>query len=228
MDVETTQKLSYLPIAPTKREKPEWAIRSSFSMPKMPIDSVTTYKLSFMENEKINRRNMCVPQNHGKLITASRSFEDNTVYKQSYFNPPTACCRTMPIRPMVNVNYNSNIKMDPGTMYTMSYPGHIGVSKQQPIIPCPRSMLGEGPMQDLTTQKHDFVSMPFSRRNMINPRNLMINSSCPLEKETTNRLSYMVPTNFVKSFSCKPVVKNVPPSSNFFCRFCSMFFFLCY
>lgn len=219
MDVDTTQKLSYLPIAPTKREKPEWAIRSSFSMPKMPIDNNTTYKLSFLESQNINRRNMCVPQNHGKLITTSRSFEDNTVYKQSYFPPPTTFSHTKPIRPTVNIDYKTNIKMDPNTMYTMSYPGHVGVSKQPPIIPCPRSMLGEGPMQDLTTQEHDFVNMPFSRRPMINPRNLMISSSCPLEKETTNRLSYMVPTNFVKSVSCKPEVNSMQPSGNFWISF---------
>lgn len=211
MDVITTQKLSFLPIAPTPRVKPEWALRSSFSMPTIPIEKLTTYKQSFMSTEKTHRRQMCMPLNNDKLITTCRSFEDDTVYKRSY--PPAAdYSRTLPIRPMVNVDYKTNLNMDPNSMYKMSYQGHFDISRQQPIIPCQRSMLGEGPMQDLTTNKHDFVDKPFSRRAMINPRNQMVSSGCPLERITTNRLSYMMPTNPVKSVSCKPQIYSVLPT----------------
>lgn len=212
MEVDTTQKLSFLPIAPTLRVKPEWALRSSFSMPTIPIEKLTTYKQSFMNNENAHRRQMCMPLNNANLITTSRSFEDNTVYKRSFFAPAAGFSRTLPIRPTINVDYKTNIKMDPNSMYKMSYQGHFDISRQHPIIPCPRSMLGEGAMQDLTTNKHDFVDKPFSRRVMINPRNQMVSSRCPLEKETTNRLSYMMPTNVIKTVSCKPHIHSVLPS----------------
>lgn len=58
------------------------------------------------------------------------------------------------------------------------------------ITPCNHKLLGEGPMQEVTTQKHDYVpkyvgkSKPFKH-----PVNL-VSSDCPLEETTVNKMSY--------------------------------------
>lgn len=78
--------------------------------------------------------------------------------------------------------------------------------KQNPIIPCPRSLLGEGPLQDLTTQKHDFVVKPFSKRNLIVPPGKIMKITEPIDQDTVQKLSFQKPDlmNFQPAKSCKP------------------------
>lgn len=104
----------------------------------------------------------------------------------------------------------------------MSYPGHNNVPKQLPIIPCPPSMLGEGPMQDLTTNKHDYVAKPSTKRPMIVPPEKMFHNPGPLEDETIQRLSFPKPdlSNFEAVVSCKPNPQYKKPD-----RMCFSFFF---
>ena len=68
-------------------------------------------------------------------------------------------------------------------------------------------------MQGLTTQKHDYVPKPFSKRNLIMPTGLMQKTSAGLENQTTSRLSYMAPNmdRFVRAVSCRPLQSYCPP-----------------
>lgn len=211
MDVDTTQKLSFQPVCPPPKECHEWARKACFKMPTLPIDCGTTYNLSYLGNcgaQQRPTRPACTP----KIISCCEGFDGNTVYKESYM-PTCGDVRPTPCKPMTTLNCCSDIKMDPDTMYNLAYPGHFRVCRQRPIIPCPRSLLGEGPMQDLTTQKHDFVCKPICRRPLIRPCSKMLRTSEPLDNQTTAGLSYMCPVPFCPVASCKPKCAYKMPDS---------------
>lgn len=217
MDVNTTQKMSYLPVCPQPREQYDWARKPCFSMPTTPVESKTTYGQSYL-GDYCDLRKPIRPEVNNNMI-APRSackFEDHTIYRDSYFNTK-AFERPKPIRPIPNLKASSDVKMNPDTMYSLAFPGHYEVCKQKPVLPCARSMLGEGPMQDLTTQKHDYVCKVQSRRMPIRPRGCMQRTSEPLDSNTTAALSYMNPTAFVPSVSCKPTPHYQKPEGNSKC-----------
>lgn len=96
----------------------------------------------------------------------------------------------------------------------------------KPIIPCAPSMIGEGPHQDMTTQKHDFVMKPFSKRSRIMPSDLMPKTCDSLSSKTVNRLSYLTPDmeRFCKTVSFKPIACYVKPEGEFSFVIFSIFF----
>lgn len=47
MDVDTTQKLSYMPVCPPQKECLEWAIKPRYKMPCIPMCTETVQKLSY-------------------------------------------------------------------------------------------------------------------------------------------------------------------------------------
>lgn len=54
-------------------------------------------------------------------------------------------------------------------------------------------MLGNGPMQDYTTQKHDYVAKPTCKRNPIIRETNIKTNDVPLENETVQKLSFVAP-----------------------------------
>lgn len=60
-----------------------------------------------------------------------------------------------------------------------------------PILPCEHKLLGEGPMQDITTHRHDYVPKTSAVRPGLlkQPQNLYT-SDCPLSDKTIHRMSY--------------------------------------
>lgn len=47
MDCDTTQKLSYMPVCPPKKEYYPWARKACYRMPTIPMDTGTVQKLSY-------------------------------------------------------------------------------------------------------------------------------------------------------------------------------------
>lgn len=205
MDVNTTHNCSYMPVCPPVKEIHPWAVRPAYKMPCVPIENQTTYKLSYLggtgPREPAQRPcpNSCV------ILPCSVGFDDRTIYKESFLTT-NGSCRPAAIRPVPNLCCMPGIKMDGDTMYGLAYPGHFCVPRQTPIRPCAQSLLGSGPMQDLTTQKHDYVSKPICRRMPIRPRNTMERTTAPLSTTTTAAASYMPITQQSPAVSCKPVV----------------------
>lgn len=78
-------------------------------------------------------------------------------------------------------------------------------------------MLGEGPMQDLTTNKHDYVAKPSSKRGLIVPPEKMFHNTGPLEDQTVQRLSFPQPdlSHFEAVRSCKPIAQYKKPNSKY-------------
>lgn len=68
-------------------------------------------------------------------------------------------------------------------------------------------------MQDLTTQKHDYVVKNVERPQKCVPRGQIIRTCEPLEKETVHRLSFAAPNpENARSQSFKPISNYEQPS----------------
>jgi hypothetical protein len=80
-------------------------------------------------------------------------------------------------------------------------------------------MLGKGPMQELTTQKHDFICKKGEKIQQIRPRNLIERSTLPFVGCTVNKMSYQSnKENFVPSKSCRPVLIYTKPTVPMECK----------
>lgn len=209
LDCETTHKMSFQPVGIQARDNCPWAQKQPFVLPCLPVEKETTYKLSYLGGSG-GRFPLVVPKNNPCMITCDVGFDDRTVYNDSFLNNKVTC-RPAQIRPLATL-CTPDCKMDPDTMYNLAYPGHFCVPVQKAVYPCSQP-LPCGPMQDLTTQKHDFVNKPMCRREAILPKNTIIKTSLPLDCTTTANASYMCPANFSPSISCKPLRLYARPCS---------------
>lgn len=88
-------------------------------------------------------------------------------------------------------------------------------------MPNSPSLLGQGPMQGLSTQKHDFVPKFQFRRLKCTPRDGFPKPCGCVERTTIQRLSFMAPDlcRFSRAESCKPIICYKPPESEFLRNF---------
>lgn len=136
-----------------------------------------------------------------------------TVYRRSFegVDASTAnCCRPQPFNPSGFLRTPSGA-FAKETVTKMSYQPFCGVERTQPIMPRQSTLLGHGPMQGLTTQKHDFVPKFQYRRSQIVPRDNISKSCGCIEKSTIQKLSFMPPCSFSRTKSFKPVVHYKAP-----------------
>lgn len=213
MDVDTTQKLSFQPNCPSAKETFPWAVPAPYRQPTVPMAHDTTYHLSFMGGSG-KREPLQMPRTDPNMIVAACSpFDGRTVYKESYLGTEGGC-RPPPILPTSHLLMScaDQVKMDTNTMYGLAYEGHYNVCKQQPIRPMEQPMVGSGgPMQDLTTQKHDFVWKPCAKRQPIMPHEHQQRPTAALDTTTTANASYMPITQFSPSVSCRPQAQYIRP-----------------
>uniref|UniRef100_A0A182XVL8 Stabilizer of axonemal microtubules 1 n=2 Tax=Anopheles stephensi TaxID=30069 RepID=A0A182XVL8_ANOST len=204
MQSETTSKLSYGPICPPPKEDVPWARRACYQPPDVPMDNETTYKRSFMPGCANERVKMVLPYNN-LSVAAGSGFESKTVYKESYHS---ATCgeRPPPIRPTAHLRV-PNQKLEDDTVYKTSFATHCHAERPAPILPRPAPLIGDGPMQEMTTQRHDFVCKGQARRDPIVPQGSLAMPTGRVESATVNRLTYTSnKENMVPTKSCKPIV----------------------
>lgn len=115
-------------------------------------------------------------------------------------------CRLPAAIPEPNLNMNRDVKIDTETVTSISFPPFVGVQKNLTMIPPSRIVMGTGPMEKMTTQKHDYVLKRCQRRGPINPLHGMTPSTEPIESDTTTRLSFAPPAGFIPVQNCKPNV----------------------
>lgn len=95
---------------------------------------------------------------------------------------------------------------------------YCSYEKRKPILPDPSSLLGNGPFQTLTTHKFDFVCKPITKLEPIRPKNSIVPSKRPIDKDTTMRLSFQRNNkeNYVLLKSFKPIHQYRKPESIIF------------
>lgn len=75
-----------------------------------------------------------------------------------------------------------------------------------PMPPCEREWFARGPLQDITTNKHDYVPKPFSKRCIMKTSHNLATGCGPSQTCTTNRASY-------KAHQMSKVEKIVPAAN---------------
>ncbi|XP_063369556.1 stabilizer of axonemal microtubules 1-like [Cydia amplana] len=118
--------------------------------------------------------------------------EASTTYNLSYL--PTADSsnlRGIPRKPAPNL-VPSCEPMEGSTVQKLSFlPNEVCTT--QPIRPCHHDMWGQGPMQAVTTHRHDYVPKPSIMRESCKPPPKFHSVESPFENRTVNRLSYVNP-----------------------------------
>ncbi|XP_043476685.1 stabilizer of axonemal microtubules 1-like isoform X2 [Leptopilina heterotoma] len=203
LDGCTTYKLSYWPNqVPVKEEQP-WNLKRQYHPPVTPLDDCTTYKLSYWPNCEKPRKPFTM-KNAKNLFNASCCFDDNTTYKLSFFG--CGGDKADLIKQPENIIF-SRCPLSLDTTNRLSYLGNWCVKPEAPVVPCRRDLLGKGPLQDVTTQKHDYTWKCNVPGFGFRPEDNLTFSPLPLECCTTNRLSY-IPNNFKSlesNVSFKPI-----------------------
>lgn len=151
------------------------------------------------------RRNSFRP--HAAYKKSSIPMATETIYRKSFekVDSSTAmCCRPPPFNPSGFLRIPGGA-FEKETVTKMSFQPICGIERRQPIRPAESHLLGRGPMQALTTQKHDFVPKFQYPRQQIAPRDNISKSCGCIEKCTIQRMSYMNPCSTYRTKSFKPV-----------------------
>ncbi|XP_053691011.1 stabilizer of axonemal microtubules 2-like [Sabethes cyaneus] len=208
MESETTSKLSYPPVCPAPKEDLPWARRAAYQAPEIAMENDTTYKKSFIPSCAAERVKMITPFNN-LHVPADSGFESKTVYKESYHS---ACGERPPaIRPVEQLRI-PNQKLQDDTVYKLSFPVYCNTERPAPIVPRPAPLIGDGPIQEITTTRHDYVCKSATKRDPIMPQNLLHLPTGKLESDTVSRLSYPCnKENIIPTKSCKPILSYKAP-----------------
>ncbi|XP_011063186.1 PREDICTED: protein FAM154A-like [Acromyrmex echinatior] len=172
----------------THEEQP-WKPKVDYHPSVTPMDGCTTYKLSYWPNCDEKRPEPFVHTGTENLLNAGCCFDDNTTYQLSYFGyggdkPPD------PVRQPGNIIF-SPCPLSHDTVNRLSFLGNWCFKPETSITSCDTQLLGRGPMQDETTQKHDYTWKRGMPSTVLRPENHLTFSSLPLESCTTHRLSYI-------------------------------------
>lgn len=99
----------------------------------------------------------------------------------------------------------------------LSFPVYLSYEKQKPILPISQPISANEPIQNLTTNKHDFICNPVKKLEPIKPKNSIELSKCPFEQNTTMKLSYQSnkPDCYIMLKSFKPVHQYTKPKGIF-------------
>lgn len=196
----TVQKISYQPVPiPCKDDMP-WAKKKCYEPPCLPFAKDTIYKKSYQPS-CAPRTQPFIPPNKGSPLTCGNAFESATIYRNSY--KPNCCVEIpQPFVPPNNINLCKE-RMSCDTINKMSYRPNCGFRPPSPLLPCEHKLIGEGPMAEITTTRHDYVPKPIRMVAPIKPGTTMTMSNEPISNMTINRLSYLPNCNFEMA---KPII----------------------
>lgn len=157
------------------------------------------------------RRQSFKPLNYYRKPSIPMSTE--TIYRKSFEGVDTntaSCCRAQPYNPTGFLRTPSG-PFSKETVTKMSFQPFCGVERARPFYPQSRSLLGKGPMQGLTTQKHDFVPKFQYRRSKVLPRDNISKSCASFEKCTVQKLSFQPHCGVSRTESFRPVANYRKP-----------------
>ncbi|XP_049536583.1 uncharacterized protein LOC125951662 [Anopheles darlingi] len=152
------------------------------------------------------KRESCKPVSSYKAPEVQ--FGCDSVYKTSFHTDPQLVvnARPLPIKPQSHLTPHPGT-LEKDTVTALSYPGYQHSERVQPIVPTANQLIQPGPLQEMTTTRHDYVPKTTPKRYKIVPSGHMHVHSAPFEKQTVNKLSYSCPNmaDFEPARSCKPI-----------------------
>ncbi|XP_017796121.1 PREDICTED: uncharacterized protein LOC108577476 [Habropoda laboriosa] len=207
MEDHTTHKLSYWPHDVTPREIPQWS-KQQYMPSCEPVESCTTYKLSYWPHSSKRRPPIILPETDN-FLNAGCCTDNNTTYRLSYFGADGD--KRNPIRQPENILF-SPCPLTYDTIHRMSFPGNWCVKQEMPIVPCDKQFLGRGPIQDVTTQKCDYIWKTTPLEPDLRHKDNLIPGGSPIECCTTYRLSYLENNKGLTSIENYAPVRTYRPS----------------
>lgn len=141
---------------------------------------------------------------------------ENTTYKLSYeaFEPGMLRnCRGQPM--IARENLTPAGDFSDLTTHKLSYGAWPGLTRQKIYYPRDHKLSGEGPMAEVTTQKHDYTPKCIDTvPKIVRPNNLGL-SKAPIDDGSVMSMSYKCPdySRFQPSTSYKPETRYMPPAS---------------
>jgi hypothetical protein len=152
----------------------------------------------------------CKPSNVYQKPTVN--FDDNTVYKLSYFGSNRECGSSA-LRRQDNLVPEGHTSSD--TTHRHDYREWPEAVPAEPAHPHSGDFFGDGPIPSLTTQKHDYRPKPVTRFVKYGPyNNIRLPDSC-MEGTTITNASYQPIENCRPAESCKPQRYYKGPSTEF-------------
>lgn len=142
-----------------------------------------------------------------KLVYAGNTtpVSTDTIYKNSYMKfDPNAIrnSKGKPCLPKGTIVSAGDFSSD--TTNKMSYGEWKGYHRQPKIYPRDHCLMGEGPLQDMTTTRHDYMPKPIDIVDKVKQPGCLGLSTKPMETRTTNSLSYLWPREHESAVPFKP------------------------
>lgn len=105
---------------------------------------------------------------------------------------PSRTERTVQVIPPNQIVLN-NGKISGDTTQKLSYQPIANIKPASPIIPSQGTTVSSEPMENVTTQKHDYVKQPFSKRDLTKSleNNVKLATHSKFDDKSTNRLTYV-------------------------------------
>lgn len=188
----TIQNMSYRPMPLPGKEDLPWARKIGYEGPKVPMSCDTIYNKSYLPCGVV-KTEAIVPVDQANPLACPGRFDDKTVFKMSYL--PVQADRPEQIVPKNNLEV-SRQKMEGSTIQKLSYLPNYGFKPPLPTAACDHDLSNKGPMQEITTTRHDYVPKPIYKTEPCNPENTIARSTEPLSNKTINRLSYLPVVTF--------------------------------
>ncbi|KAK6621469.1 hypothetical protein RUM44_001276 [Polyplax serrata] len=202
LEQDTINRLSYQPWEPLPKEVHPWQKKDSYKQPNFAMENNTIYRGSYMAAENYERMPSFKPQAGIMTMGLDKPLASATIYKESY-QDNGQIPRPAPIVKRGNI-FLSTQPMSQDTTARLSYTGIEG-ERAAPYKPILRNMMGAGPMQSMTTQRHDFTPKPIVMAESFRPRNAPATSNFKMEETTTFRASYLPNENIERTQSYKPM-----------------------
>lgn len=159
-------------------------------------------------------RESCAPKRSYHRPTVS--LDDATVYRKSFYEFDTATmtkCRPPMAVPPNSLNTDRSVEVASDTTHSLSYIEHDEYRPGELIRPRSRLCVGKGPIQDVTTNRHDFVPKIVPKQPIHEPNDHFVASDVPLSSNTTTKLSYPGQFNVPLTEICKPSQELQPSDS---------------
>ncbi|XP_046750347.1 stabilizer of axonemal microtubules 2-like [Diprion similis] len=146
----------------------------------------------------------------------TKPIDANTTYHLSYLNVDKAAARhakTQSFKPVHSLDRAMG-KISDETTNRLSFRANWGITRAKAFTPSRRTQSGQGPMQCITTARHDYVPKYVPRMDLFVPCNNIRTSKGVLDDKTTAALSYMNPGPVEPVVNYKPEGQYCPPEKS--------------
>ncbi|XP_018331459.1 stabilizer of axonemal microtubules 2-like [Agrilus planipennis] len=206
IDLNTINQLSYKFWGLQPPEEKPWAKAKAYEKSGPPLESSTIYHESYPPYALGPKLQSYKPL--PKYLPPEK-FDDGTVYRMSY--KPAQTDKPQKFEPKHAIGLSPE-KIYSETTNNSSFRWYSSseISRESLHRLSDHKLIGDGPMQLLTTQKQDYVPMPFERAQPLRMGDNLTTSNQPFTGQTCYRASYQPVesgNNLVKPIRCRTHIK---------------------